>query len=541
MLDRLSVPRRAFDFEDYIDILRRNVRWIIGPAFAGIVISTVVAFMMEDTYESKALIRIVPQQISGEIVHSISSQDVTDRVQSMAQTILSRSTLTNLITTYSLYKDELKREPMEDVLTKMKEAIKITPAVAVGNLQAGRNLPAMQVQFSYRDRFVAMKVCSELVSKFMSASSQEALASQISAETFLKDEFENSKRTLDAADQKLQDYKIRNQGKLPEQMQTNIASMTALEQRLSSLTDAQTRNTEQRVMLDTQLNSAKSRLAAVKATNGTSMVRNQKLMETEKEIEDLQSQIASMKDRYTDELPELQTAKDRLAVLKRQKDEASKSTTTLLEGGPESIASARERLDAQTQVDAIQSTISALKVADAATNRDIAAVNAQLHAFEGRIQESPAGEKEYLELERDREVAKANFEKAQQKMQLAMDSLSMERQKQGETLELLDPASTPTTATAPKRTIYIPVGLAAGLMLGFILVAIREVRDTSLKNLKDARLYTQLSILGSIPLLENDVVVQRRKQVMWVGWATATILGLAIMGASVAHYFLSKT
>ena len=76
--------------------------------------------------------------------------------------------------------------------------------------------------------------------------------------------------------------------------------------------------------------------------------------------------------------------------------------------------------------------------------------------------------------------------------------------------------------------------------MGVILVGIREVRDTSLKNLKDARLYTQLSILGSIPLLENDVVVQRRKQVMWVSWATGTILGVAIMAGSVAHYYLSK-
>jgi uncharacterized protein involved in exopolysaccharide biosynthesis len=198
-------------------------------------------------------------------------------------------------------------------------------------------------------------------------------------------------------------------------------------------------------------------------------------------------------------------------------------------------------MDAQAQVESIQTALNAMKVADAAVARDIAQVNAQLRAFEGRIQESPANEKEYAELERDHETAKANFEKAQGKMQLAKDSLSMERQKQGETLELLDQASTPSTPTAPKRTVYIPMGLMGGLVLGFILVAIREVRDTSLKNLKDARLYTQLSILGSIPLLENDVVVQRRKQVMWVGWATATILGVAIMGVSVAHYFLSKT
>jgi polysaccharide chain length determinant protein (PEP-CTERM system associated) len=541
MLDRLSVPRRALDFEDYMDILRRNVRWLIGPAFAGIVISTVIAFLLDDTYESKALIRIVPQQISGDIVHSISSQDVTDRIQGMAQTILSRSTLSSLISSYGLYRDDLKREPMEDVLQKMKDAIKISPAVALPNIQSGRNIPAMQVQFAYHDRIVAMRVCSDLVSRFMSASSQEALQGQVSAETFLNDEFENAKRELDAADQKLQDYKTRNMGKLPEQMQQNIASMSALEQRLSSLTDNQTRNSEQRMMLETQLHTAKDRLAAFKATSGTSMVRNQKLMETEKEIEDLQSQIASMKDRYTDDYPDLQAAKDRLAVLKRERDEAAKAPVNAAENGPESNLSARERMDAQGQVEAIQGALNAAKLADAATAHDIAVVNGQLRAFEGRIEESPAGEKEYAELTRDREIAKVTFEKAQEKMQLAKDSLAMERQKQGETLELLDAASTPTTPTAPKRSLIIPIGVVGGLLLGIILVAIREVRDTSLKNLKDARLYTQLSILGSVPLLENDVVVQRRKQVMWVGWATATIVGLAIMAGSVAHYFLTKT
>jgi peptidoglycan/LPS O-acetylase OafA/YrhL len=119
--------------------------------------------------------------------------------------------------------------------------------------------------------------------------------------------------------------------------------------------------------------------------------------------------------------------------------------------------------------------------------------------------------------------------------------MDLERRKQGETLELLDAPSTPVAPTKPQRAMIIPIGFVAGLALGGILVALREVKDTSLKNLKDARLYTQLSILGSIPLLENDVVVQRRKQVLWVGWATATILGLAIMAGSVAHYYWGRT
>ena len=541
MLDRLSIPRRALDFEDYVDILRRNVRWIVGPAFAGIVVATVVAYLMEDTYVSQAAIRIVPQQISGELVHSINSQDVSDRINGMAQQILSRSVLSSLIASYGLYKDELKREPMEDVLATMRDAIQIQPAMGVTNLQSGRSLPAMKIQFSYRDRLTAYRVCTDLVSRFMNASSQESLSSQVSANSFLTDEYENAKRELEAADQKLQDYRQRNNGKLPEQVQTNMAQMAALEQRLTGLADQASRNSERRLTLDTTLHIYQTRLAAVKATSGASQIRDNKALELEKQIEDLTSTISAMKEKYQDGYPDLEAAKDQLARLKTERDEALKAPAPkAVENPADSPMIARERMDAQQQVEAILSQIKVAQFEEESIKREMAAANSAVRAYQARIEESPGGEKEYTELQRDRDNAQTEFLKLQQSIQMSKISLNMERQKQGETLELLDAASTPTAPTKPQRTMIIPFGLVGGLVLGFILVGIREVRDTSLKNLKDARLYTQLSILGSIPLLENDVVVQRRKQVMWVSWATATILGIAIMAGSVAHYYLSK-
>ena len=66
-------------------------------------------------------------------------------------------------------------------------------------------------------------------------------------------------------------------------------------------------------------------------------------------------------------------------------------------------------------------------------------------------------------------------------------------------------------------------------------------RDSSLKNLKDVRAYTQLNILGSIPLLENDLVVRRRRRLGWLAWSTATIVGIMIMSGSMYYYyFLAK-
>lgn len=540
MLERLSVPRRALDFEDYVDILRRNIRWIIGPVFAGLVISTVVAFLMEDTFVSKALIRIVPQQISTDIVQNVSSQDVADRINGMAQTILSRNTLTTLITAHGLYKKEIASEPMEDVVNKMRDAIKIRPTAGVA--VTGKTMPAMEVSFSYRDRLLAKAVCDDLVSRFMGQSTQDTLDTQLQANQFLNDEFERSKHDLDVLEQKLSDFRQRNAGRLPEEMQLNISQMNALESRLSGLNQAASRNNEQRMMLETALHTAKDRLSSIRSTSPELVAHTQKLTELDRKIEAVENKIASMKDRYTDDYPDLQAARAELALLQRQRDEAANEKVN--QGKEDTVALdtsgiSRERLEAQASIQQLQTQLKANSIESQQLSSQIANVTNALKLYQGRVENIPAGEKEYADLLRDRDLAKQTYSELQAKREKSSVSMDLERRKQGESLEVLDQASLPDTPTAPKRQLIIPIGAALGLIIGVIVVGVREVRDTSLKNLKDARLYTQLSILGSIPLLENDLVVQRRKQIMWVGWATATLAGLAIVAGSVAHYYMT--
>jgi len=540
MLDRLSIPRRSLDFEDYIDIIRRNFRWLLGPAFAGLVISTVVAYLLQDTYVSKAIIRIVPQQISQELVKNTSAQDVSDRINGMAQQILSRGTLTNLIETYGLYKEELKHAPMQDVVTTMHDAIDIRAASGVTSMAGTRSLPAMSIAFSYRDPAQAVKVCGDLVSRFMNASSQDVMDSQLAAYQFLKDEFERSQRELNNIEQKLTDYKQKNAGRLPDEMQSNISQMNALEQRASSLSEAATRNAERRMMLESELRARQDRLAALKRNNYRG-IGGGRISDLEKEIDAYEGAISQMKDRYTDNYPDLQTARERLVVLKKQRDEALKNAENIDEASVvESPSAERDRMEAEQSVQVVQTELKALALEEKDVRRGTAQVNDALKRYQGRIEGIPAGEMEYAELLRDRSAARQKYDEFESKLHKANVSMELERRKQGETLELLDAPSTPVAPTAPKRATIIPIGFVVGLVVGAILVGLREVKDTSLKNLKDARLYTQLSILGSIPLLENDVVVQRRKQVLWVGWATATILGLAIMAGSVARYYWSK-
>jgi uncharacterized protein involved in exopolysaccharide biosynthesis len=76
----VSISRRALDLEDYIDIARRHVGWIIGPAFAGLVVSVVVANFLPNTYISRAVMQITPATISETIVTPVSSSQLAERV-----------------------------------------------------------------------------------------------------------------------------------------------------------------------------------------------------------------------------------------------------------------------------------------------------------------------------------------------------------------------------------------------------------------------------------------------------------------------------
>src|ERR1041385_6833978 len=101
----VSVPRRALDVEDYIDIVRRHKGWIFGPFLFTLVASVVGVYLWPDSYVSTGVIKIVPQQVPQNMVESAVNQEMTDRINSMAQTIESRTTLTSIINTFGLYQD----------------------------------------------------------------------------------------------------------------------------------------------------------------------------------------------------------------------------------------------------------------------------------------------------------------------------------------------------------------------------------------------------------------------------------------------------
>jgi uncharacterized membrane protein YgdD (TMEM256/DUF423 family) len=73
-----------------------------------------------------------------------------------------------------------------------------------------------------------------------------------------------------------------------------------------------------------------------------------------------------------------------------------------------------------------------------------------------------------------------------------------------------------------------------------MMAGAKEMKNTSLKNLKDVRAYTNLPVLSSIPLLENALLVRRKRRLFWLAWSAAIIIGSVVMAGSVYYRLTSR-
>jgi succinoglycan biosynthesis transport protein ExoP len=306
----VAISRRTLDLEDYIDVARRHAVWILGPVFAGLVISIVVAFLVQNTYVSQATLEVTPKHVSDAIVKTTTNQELNERIGQMQQEIMSRTSLSSIITDprLDLYKEERASKPLEDVIESMRlNDIKITMDTAPGEHRAS----AFTISFAYRDRTKAHDTVQTLITKFQEANLTTQRNDQNMVGNFVKDELSEARAKLDTLNETLTRFKTENAGKLPEQLNQNMAQMTSLQQRLTTLNDSLNRAQQQRVLYEEHLSQLQSQVTLSDSLDKELEVpppvlrQNQRLLELNKRIEDTETQLTMLHHQYKDGFPDI--------------------------------------------------------------------------------------------------------------------------------------------------------------------------------------------------------------------------------------------
>jgi polysaccharide chain length determinant protein (PEP-CTERM system associated) len=552
----LTVPRRSMDIEDYIDVLRRHRSWILGPVFVGLVVGVVTAFLWPDSYLSSGLIRVVPPQVPTRLIQSNVSEELTQRINSTYQDIEKRENLLNLIQTYNLYPEDRKRLPNEDLVEQMRRDI------SVGQMQymsrgAGamrQNVNAFAVSFSYSDRKLAQKVCTDLISKFIESSIKSRSTQSVMTTEFFKDQYDVAKRELEEIDKKITAYRVSNAGELPEQEQLLLTRVTAMEASIQATNAQISRANQDKLQLETQLRVLREQAtqtmaqAAQQQPPAVVVGQNERLAEADREIDRVQAQLAGLKESYKENHPDVVRMNAYLQTKLKQREQIAKeveSAKAEAAANPKPVpvvtdAANKELNETKAAIARLQSALQAkdMELEDLAKQQ--AETREKLKIAQARMEASPASSEGYLKLIRERGMASKRYEELTLKMQDSSMATDLENRKQGEMLEVLETPSIPEAPYAPKRPYIIMLGLLAGASIGIAAAGAREIKDTSLKNLKDVRAYTKLTVLGSIPLLENDFIVRRRRRMGWLAWTATFLLGVLLMAGSVVYYYTAK-
>jgi polysaccharide chain length determinant protein (PEP-CTERM system associated) len=553
----VTISRRPPDIEDYIDMLRRYRSWLIGPMFAGLVIAVVVAFMWPDTYVSSAVMRITPPTISERLVPTVVNMQMQQRLAQMQQQILSRSSLSELIQRPSLdlYRKERAKLPLEDIISDMKNRAIRIQLVDVSAPGQGRVTSAFTISFSYPDRFKAQAVVRELVSKFMEENNAVLRQQTDTTSNFINESLKAAKDKMDNLESQISQFKAQNMGRLPEQFQSNVAQLQSLQMQLGNTNEALSRLQQSKMQLETQLQNATTQMnyynsmieEQIQVGGGAQAVRNNKLDALNQRLMDSKTGLAALLEQYKPTHPRVKQAEAQVASLERQFEEEQKKDLEL-----QSTAAANNTPQVQRRtnpgavkmVQDFQNTINTIKTEIQNTNlqteekiKQVQQLNAAIAAFNARIENSPALEQQYAAMVRDYQMSKQTYEETHRKMEVTDQAKSLEEHKAGENLEVLDPPSDPTAPSEPNRLQIAAMGTGVGLLIGVVLAGAKEMKNTSLKNLKDVRAYTNLPVLSSIPLLENALLIRRKRRLLWLAWSSAIIIGSIAMSGSAYYYY----
>jgi uncharacterized protein involved in exopolysaccharide biosynthesis len=509
--------------------------------------------------------QITPAQIGENMVQSTISNSLNERIQQMETQILSRTELSSIINDprLQLYKDELKTKPLEDVIDEMKRAIGIQFVALPGAL--GRRATAFDISFSYNDRYKAQQTVSALMNKFDEENLNTQKTDQDAVKGFVGDLLSKAKADLSDAYDKLTAFKEGNAGKLPEQVGLNIARESGYTSKIQSDTDQLYRDNQALTSLENQKDDAKHRLEffeteqaqiiASMPTGGAAAQQNQDLVALDKTIDSLEFNLQQLQRSFKPDYPPIKTAQKQLLGYREKRDElekkieakaaadAAKAATEAAKPKNEALLNAANLRDAEAR-DQYDTTVKHINAQEDQIRQDIERVTKEQESYKtesGQIdqmlKDSTGLEAQYEELRRNQTMAEGAYQDLLNKQRLAEANSQLIQRKAGEILDVLDNASLPVQPTKPNRTMIIGSGFAMSFILGLGMAGLQEAKDTSLKNLKDVRAYTNLPVLCSIPLLENTMLVKRKRRLTYLAWSAAVLVGAAAVSASVVYYY----
>jgi polysaccharide chain length determinant protein (PEP-CTERM system associated) len=471
--------------DEYWGILRRRWVLIVALAILGAPIAYGVSKFLPSRYSSKTLVLIEGQTVSRELVHPVVTEDISQRLASMQQQVLSRTRLEPIIQQYGLYAADAKAVPMEDLVARLQKAIDVSAIRPMEDTSS--QLPGFTITVTLDNPRDAQNVCSAITSMFIQDNERLRAQHSENATEFFAQQLSDAKAKLDEQDKKLAAFQSQHMGALPDDDKTNLNTLTMLTSQLDAATQSLGRAQQDKSFVESQLNQA---LDAWHASQGG---HNPQTLE--QQLVALQNKLSDLEIRYTDNYPDVVAAKQDIEALKKKIADQNQTAENTPDAGK---APAKSSLEPEG-VQRLRAQIHILDQQIAEKTREQEEIRQQIRTYQNRVQASPGVEQEYKELTRGYNTALEIYSELQKNLDQASRATELNRRQEGELLSILDPANLPDRPTFPNRPLFALGGFGGGMALGLGLALLLEIQDTSIRNERDVESALRLPVIAMLP------------------------------------------
>src|SRR3984885_8862416 len=240
---------RALTVQDYLTILKRRWWMIAIPAIIFPIVGYLLTFLVQPQYISQTLVLVEQQKVPESYVKAVVTEDLSGRLASMKEQILSRSRLQPIIERFNLFANG--KLSMDDRIDLTRKNIGITPIQS--EIARTNGLPGFFISFKANDPRTAQLVCGEIQSLFVSENLSDRTASAVGATEFIKVQLADAKAKLDEQNEALRKFEQTYMGKLPGAENGNINMLTTLNTQLDAATQSLARMEQDKGYVESQL------------------------------------------------------------------------------------------------------------------------------------------------------------------------------------------------------------------------------------------------------------------------------------------------
>jgi len=499
------IENRELSMDDYLAMLRRRAKVVLFPAVLAPLAGFLVSFSFPAKYTSQSVVLIRDQQVPGDYVKPVITEDVMQRVAAIKQKVLSQEQLHSLITAQNLVK---RGSTESDVIEQIQQNVTIQPlpsemtaaAIASGKKKSS-DVVGFSVNYTADDPKDAEKVCSKLTDLLLAENRKARKGVAQATTAFLEGQVNSAKRDLDDQDANLAAFKQQHIGQLPGDEENNMKILSGLTSQLEANTQTLNRGQQDKAYAESVL---AEQLAAWKATQ---TVDNPQTLQ--KQLATLQSQLITLQARYTDDHPDVVKTKNDIAELKRRLNELNSAP-------PDSDVGDKANLAEPPEIRQLRLQIHQYGEAIAQAAREQKRLQEQVRLFQARVNLIPSVEQQYNQLTRDYKTKQQLYDDLlAKKSQSGMQS-EIENESQGEEWDWGQLATLPDSPSFPNRLLFAGGGLGAGLAVGFGIAMWLELRDKSIRTEQDVIAVLDLPMLASVPWVGTEAA-QKNGGGHWYG------------------------